>query len=193
MTKYIKYRQKLQAQGLCPVCRKPMDREGYSCSECLAKENERHREDVKALVAMGFCRICQKNKAKPNSTYCDDCSQKMYEYNRKRYMDNPEYFHEINRRSQKKTYELRKEQGICTRCGKRKAERGKVKCRLCLDKDAQRHALKADTIPYENRIALGICRFCGNPVKEGYRTCEKHYQMCCETAKMARKNHSAIT
>lgn len=185
MSRQIEYRKRLQAQGLCPVCRSPMDREGYSCTKCLEKENARHREDVKAIVALGICRICQKNKSMPNSTYCDECSQKMYEYTRRKYLKNPEYFRESNRKSQKKTYWLRKSQGICTRCGKHKAEFGKSKCRMCLNKDAEKHALKYDGITYDNRIALGICRFCGNPVKEGYRTCEKHYQMCCRTAMIA--------
>lgn len=183
MSRQIEYRKRLQAQGLCPVCRNPMDREGYSCTKCLENENARHREDTRAIVALGICRICQKNKSAPNSTYCEECSQKMYEYNRKRYLKNPDYFRESNKKSAKKTYDLRKSQGICTRCGKRKPEIGKTKCRICLDKDAERHALKFNGISYENRKMLGICRFCGNPVKEGYRVCEKHYQMCCEMAK----------
>ena len=187
MSKYIKYRQKLQAQGLCPVCRKPMDREGYSCSECLAKENERHKDDVKRLIELGFCRVCQKNKTVPNSSYCDACLQRMYVYNRQRYIDNPEYFREANRNSQRKMYRNRKENGICTRCGKRKAKEGKAKCQICLNEDAERHAIRYEGITCSDRAELGICRFCDNPVKDGYRTCEKHYQMCCDAAKKAAK------
>lgn len=40
----------------------------------------------------------------------------------------------------KKRYALRKENGICTRCGKAKAEEGYVTCKRCrtLDREKQR-------------------------------------------------------
>lgn len=142
MTKYMKYRNKLIEQGLCPQCRQPKDREGYYCSGCLEKHNQRRKEDEMFYINHGLCRICGKNKTAPNTTYCEGCSQKMYVYTLNRYKKNPGYVREQNRISNKKRYDECKKQGICTRCRKRKAETGKVKCRICLDKDALRHKYK---------------------------------------------------
>lgn len=142
MNKYIKYRNKLIDSGLCPACRQPNDREGYYCSECLQKHNQRRKEDTEFYIANGLCRICGKNKSLPGTTYCEGCSQRLYEYGKKRFEEKPEYQREHNRISSKKRYEECKAQGICTRCRKRKAEYSKTKCKICLDKDALRHRYK---------------------------------------------------
>lgn len=139
MTKYMKYRYGLIEKGLCPQCRQPNDRDGYYCSECLKKHNDRHKEDYKFFVENGLCRICGKNKQIPGTTYCEECSQKAYVYNKRRYEDNPDYVREHNRISSKKRYDECKAKGICTRCRKKKAESGKTQCRICLDKDALKH------------------------------------------------------
>lgn len=139
MTKYMKYRNSLIEKGLCPQCRKPKDRDGYYCSECLDEHNQRRKDDYNFYILVGLCRICGKNKQLPNATYCEECSQRAYEYNKARFERDPEYVREHNRASSKKRYEECKAQGICTRCRKRKSEFGKTKCRQCLDKDALRH------------------------------------------------------
>lgn len=142
MTKFVKYKNNLIEQGLCPQCRQPNDREGYYCTTCLAIHNARRKVDYEFFIKHGLCRICGKNKQIPGSTYCEDCSQRAYVYNMKRYETNPDYVREHNRISSKKRYDECKEKGICTRCRKRKAENGKVKCRICLDQDALRHKFK---------------------------------------------------
>ena len=190
MSKYIEYRDRLIEQGLCPTCRKPKDREGYYCSECLAKQKERRKKDVEFYVEMGLCRVCGKNKSVPGTTYCEACSERMYEYGRKRYQRDPERVRELNRNSAMKRYYECKAAGICTSCKKNKAVNGKVMCQLCLDKDAQRHALKYDGISLDERAKRGICRFCNEPVKEGYRTCEKHYQMCCQASRIGKEKRN---
>lgn len=142
MTKYIKYRQSQIEKGLCPQCGKPNDRSKYYCSECLAKHNQKRKEDYEFFISHGLCRICGKNKSLPGTTYCEECSQRAYVYNKTRYENNPEYVREHNRISSKKRYYECKAQGICTRCRKRKADYGKTKCKICLDKDALRHKYK---------------------------------------------------
>lgn len=139
MTKQIEYRNNLIEQGLCPQCRQPNDRDGYYCSKCVKKHNDRRKEECRFFANHGLCRICGKNKQIPGTTYCEECSQRAYVYNKRRYENNPEYVREHNRLSNKKRYEECKAQGICTRCRKRKAEFGKTKCRLCLEKDALKH------------------------------------------------------
>ena len=60
----------------------------------------------------------------------------------------------------------RVEQGICTRCGKRKAISGKKKCGICLAKDAEIHRKKYADRPNirEYRKENNLCYFCGNPI-----------------------------
>lgn len=145
MTKYMRYRNNLIEQGLCPQCGQPKDREGYYCTECLKKQNERRKEDVAFFISIGVCRICGKNPQYPGSTYCEFCLERVNADTKKRYLENPEYFKEKSRISNKKRYDECKAQGICTRCRKRKAESGKVKCRICLDKDALRHKYNKST------------------------------------------------
>lgn len=139
MTKYMKYRNKLIEQGLCPQCRQPKDRDGYYCSKCLTKHNQRRKDDNNFYVSIGLCRVCGKNKQVPGTTYCEECSQRAYEYCKARYERDPEYVREHNRISSKKRYEECKAQGICVRCRKLKAISGKTKCGACLEQDRLRH------------------------------------------------------
>lgn len=139
MTKSSKHQHKLIGQGLCPQCSQPLDRDGWYCLECLEKNRSRRKSEVKFYVEHGLCRVCGKNKSQPNSTYCEDCSARQYIYNKKRYKDNPDYCRQKKRESDKRRYEECKANGVCTKCRKRKAEKGKVKCRICLDQDALRH------------------------------------------------------
>ena len=78
MTKSGEHQHKLIAQGLCPQCKRPKDREGWYCSECQEKHNKRRSEDIDFFIKHGLCRVCGKNKSQPNSTYCEECSQYMY-------------------------------------------------------------------------------------------------------------------
>lgn len=142
MTKHMRYRENLIEQGLCPQCKQPNDREGYYCSRCLKKHNERRKDDSEFYVTHGICRICGKHKSLPGITYCEECSQRAYVYNKNRFERDPEYVREHNRISSKKRYDECKAQGICTRCRKRKADYGKTKCKICLEQDALRHKYK---------------------------------------------------
>lgn len=125
--------------GICPQCNMPKDREGYYCSFCAKKNRMRRQEDVAFYLAHGLCRICGKRKSTPGTTYCEECSQRLYEYTKKRYERDPDYFRRHNRQSSKKRYEECKAMGICTRCRKRKAATGRTQCPICLEKDALKH------------------------------------------------------
>lgn len=139
MTKSVKYQHKLIEAGLCLSCKQPVDRNGRYCKECLEKHNQRRKDDVEFYLKHGLCRICGKNKSQPGSTYCENCSQYMYEYNKKRWEEKTDYCRQKKRESEKKRYEECKSQGICTRCRSRKAMKGKTKCGVCLEKDRLRH------------------------------------------------------
>ncbi len=132
--------------GICPQCKLPRDREGYYCTFCAKKNRMRHQEDVEFYLAHGLCRICGKRRSAPGTTYCEECSARLYEYTRKRYENDPEYFRRHNRTSGKKRYEECKAAGICTRCRKRKAAVGRYQCPICLEKDALRHKYARERI-----------------------------------------------
>lgn len=42
-----------------------------------------------------------------------------------------------------------------------------------------------------NWSKIGLCYFCDNPVKKGYKVCEKHYQMNIEKAEKGRQTQAA--
>lgn len=137
---------KLIAYGICQKCKKPRDREGYYCTTCLLKNRKRRKEDAEFYIKHGLCRICGKNKSAPSSTYCEACSARAYEYGRKRYEEDPDYFRRHNRASSKKRYEECKAQGICTRCRKEKAYKGRTQCFKCLEKDALKHKYRKERL-----------------------------------------------
>jgi len=78
-----------------------------------------------------------------------------------------------NHAIKRSTYQKRKDQGLCTRCGKRWAEAGRTKCRPCYERDLEwyranntREYLKE----YKQKIRAerkekGLCVNCGAPLE----------------------------
>lgn len=60
---------------------------------------------------------------------------------------------------------------------------GRSTCGICADKNRKMKAETSHNIGFEMREKLHMCRFCSNPVKSGYKVCEKHYQMCVDKLK----------
>lgn len=92
------------------------------------------------------------------------------------------------RKQQNLLYKERLRSGICTRCGKRKATNGYVTCAICRNKNADLKRVRSKTSPRSERVQNGLCYFCDNPVKTGYKVCEKHYQMSVENVKKKEGN-----
>lgn len=89
----------------------------------------------------------------------------------------------------KARYEKDKENGICTRCRKRKADPGYSTCTFCRETMRRAHVKKPERT---GRYEQGLCFFCDNLVKPGYKVCEMHYQKnvknaTCEKANIARQ------
>ena len=80
---------------------------------------------------------------------------------------------------------------MCTRCGKRKATEGMSTCASCRVRDNETRTVRVGTHDRSERAENGICYFCDNPVKKGYKVCEKHYQMNIEKAAKGRKTQEA--
>lgn len=134
MTRCEKFYKNRKLNGLCPRCGKKLDRNGHYCRECLEKVNKYNRDTRKFLISIGICPICRKEKLFGDEKSCIICRGSRGKYNiteeqRKKY-------NEKFRIKQKIVYQNRSDNGICTRCGKRKAAAGRKKCNICLEKNA---------------------------------------------------------
>ena len=113
--------------GVCILCGDALDRDSLYCSKC-ANERKKTRS---FYIKHRTCPICQKNPISGDEKSCPECKSKRT--NKKYVRKNYPY--------SKEEYNFRKVIGLCTKCGKRRAEKGRCKCRICLDKDL---ALKRD-------------------------------------------------
>lgn len=168
------YKRRKEA-GLCVNCGKELDRNGVYCTECQAKLNSNRNELRKWYQEGGICPRCGKELLYGQEKNCLECSAKGYEQYLKR---DKEHFNEVHRKWAKEKYERDKANGICTRCGKRKADGGYFTCGICR---AKNRANRMNQSEYVKKI--GICRFCNEPVKDGYKVCEKHHQMNVDKAR----------
>lgn len=172
-----RYKQRRE-NGLCVNCGKPLDREGAMCVECCALRAKQNRDRRKWYADAGICPRCGKYSLFGDEKTCPECRAKNTEARRK-WVENcdKEKLYERNKISYKKRYETLKANGICPMCGKRKPEKGFVTCGICLAKSRERRREKRGTFGRDKSYERGICYFCDNPVKPGYKVCEKHYEM----------------
>lgn len=174
--------------GLCPGCGKKLDREGHYCSECLVKHREYVRENRIFCIEHGLCSRCGKERVLGEETICPECNSKAYISKTRQDKD---LVNEKHREWSKRTHHEMIEKGICTRCRKRKAENGYKTCSICRSKTRNYKRMKYGKESRREREKYGLCYFCDNPIKQGYKVCEKHYKMNiekanCENAKKAR-------
>ncbi len=114
---------KCKAEGLCLTCKKPVDRRGVRCQECIrhwtetykTAKRERSRvyqqeRNVK-LKAAGLCISCAKPSGK-NALRCPKCLRK-------------------NLAKNKRKYQERKKLGLCPKCGKRPDRPDRRYCESC--------------------------------------------------------------
>ena len=81
----------------------------------------------------------------------------------------------------KELYKKRKAQGICVRCGKRKADAGKSHCRYCLAKKSARARERYKSARVNSPIrGVERCFFCSKPPIKGYKLCDEHLQRAKE-------------
>lgn len=93
-----------------------------------------------------------------------------------------ERYKKITMDCNKKRWEKRISEGICPMCGKRKVEDGKKKCRICLNKDAERQRNRRinNKKIREYRKENHLCYFCGGKID----VAEKNVCSAC-SSKMA--------
>lgn len=171
----LKMRRK--AAHLCEDCGKPLDRDGAFCNACLEKHRKYYRDRKDALLARGVCPICGKYKLYGDEKTCPECRAKNTEATaRCRNNHKMRYNKYMSQYRQQMTVD-RATKGICTRCGKPKDDDGFKMCPRCRQKSRKKwHRLNDKPVKQNERYKIGRCRFCDQPVKEGYKVCEYHYQ-----------------
>ena len=122
-----------------------------------------------------------KNTLFGDENMCPECSAEMYEINmNSRERLGREHYNEVHKEWSKRTHHEMIERGICTRCRKRKADYGYKTCGICREKGRKYKRVKYGKPDRSERYKQGLCYFCDNPIKDGYKVCEKHYQMNVE-------------
>ena len=161
-----RFYKRRKENGLCPRCGKPLDREGYYCSECLEKVRVYHRENREFYRKNHLCTECGKNSVPEEERICPECRAKRQKIRKPLTEDQKTRYREHFRKQQKSLYKERSDAGICTRCGKRKAMHGKKKCGICLAKEKKMHRKKyMDSLNIkEYRKQNHLCYFCDDKI-----------------------------
>lgn len=188
------YRKRV-AQGLCGKCGKPLDRKGSICIFCNEKHKKYENESRKWYKEHGICPICGKNKIFGEEKNCPECRAKKAEWMQKAREKNGKKINEQHKKSQNRRYHELIDAGICPNCKKRPAANGRM-CEICHAKILEQKRIRNGYYTRRkksDRHILGLCTFCDNPLKPGYKVCEFHYEKMvkmanCENAKKARKN-----
>lgn len=185
-------RQYRRENNLCTECGKPLDgAPGRMCDDCRNKRNERQRSNYKFYQSIGICPICRKNALHGSEKRCPECRAKNAESSSRRKRDS-------SRKNgyARTTYYRRKEAGICTDCGKRKAKEGHTTCEVCTQKRVERNRLaRGTTLCDKNTYKLthGLCVRCGkNPQLEGKKLCKECYDKSVANLPNNRSEKKAI-
>lgn len=181
--------ERRKSQGLCVECGQPLDRNGTRCVKCRKKINRVTKERRSWYFLHNICPRCGKNDLFGDETICPECSARNTNNTLKN--RNYEEYNNYHRNWAKSTYQKRKEAGLCTRCGKRKATEGRTTCGVCRERDNAARRIRVGTSDRSEHVAKGLCYFCDNPVKPGYKVCEKHYRMNTEKAAKGRELQEA--
>lgn len=127
---------------------------------------------------MGLCVQCGKEKPFRGYVRCPECIEKSEEASRKCWSD-PEKRIRYNKRGSERKKELileRKENGLCPRCGKAIKNETYIYCKQCREKKNIARRDKSGRRPgehFKERIAEGVCMYCGGKIVPGYKLCEK--------------------
>ncbi len=158
---------------MCPVCgKREIGPRAEMCESCGCKRNREY------YFRIGVCPVCKKNKLFGTERMCPECRANAAERQFKRYYAQYEKVRIQTRASRKRVYDRRKSEGICTRCGTRKAQPGKALCKMCAIKKSNR---ETQDIPRSERVSHGLCYFCGESLDREGRSCKKCAERCTRT------------
>ena len=165
----------LKARGVCPNCKKRNAMQGrVQCGQCAADA----RDSKRKLVSKCICRQCGNEDAEPGKQNCWDCAEKARKAGQAR-RDAETAGQRTERLAYNRTYtRMRRERlkaaGLCTRCGKRKPQAGKLACIDCgIVLRREREQRKPDTLLRSERPDYGLCYICGEAVLDGKKLCAR--------------------
>ena len=180
--------KKRKENGLCIRCGKPLDRKGIYCSDCLKARRKYLNETREFYRKNHLCYICGKNQVFGNEKSCPECRAKEQtrrdnyteEEKDKRYRK----YYSKKKEKNKQLIKERIEKGLCTKCGKRKADAGYKTCSICRRKNTEYKRKKTyNRDKRSDRIKIGLCYFCDNPVEDGFKVCKEHRQLNIQNAR----------
>ena len=166
--------------GLCSNCGGILDTNGRTCKKCRQRDSAESKARRQWYLEAGLCQLCGKEKLYGSEKYCPECRAKRANQSAKQREKDREKYNKMCSDIRKRNYKKRKENGLCGRCGKRKADCGSL-CSIC---HAKRNNYLQDkrnflnSIPRVERVSFGLCYICGNKLDRDGRLCSK----CAETA-----------
>ncbi len=135
------------------------------------------KEERSFYLSLGICPICKKYRLFGTEKSCPECRCKSAAYKSEIRERDREKYNAYMRIEHKSLYERRKADGMCPKCGKHRPRKGYVMCVKCQNRKRLRYRTE------KRSREEGECYFCREPVKCGYKVCEKHYQMNVEKAR----------
>lgn len=156
----------------------------------MAWTKEKAREYAKELLQWchenHYCVQCHKAKAVPGKKCCYECAEKARLRNLSR---TPEVREKMNEAARRKYHEL-KEAGICVKCRKRAADKGKSFCGICrgvIRIQSINKSREEGRLPMQMRGDGYHCAICGKePEKIGDKLCVACYQRNLKNVENAR-------
>ena len=181
--------ERRKAQGLCVECGQTLDRNGTRCVTCRKKINDKEKARRQWYSSHRICPGCGRNDLMGDETVCHEC--RAQETNSTLKNQNREQYNNYHKNWAKITYQKRKGAGICIRCGKRSATKGETMCAICRNRNNATRRIREWSPGREEHMKKGLCYFCNNPVKTGYKVCEKHYELNVKNAAKGRRTVEA--
>jgi NMD protein affecting ribosome stability and mRNA decay len=129
--------------------------------------------------SLGICVKCGQDDAMINAVLCPTCAEKRAQHDKRRRERNLEAYRAQKAAAERIRRAKRKAAGVCMVCGRYPADTGMVICQYCRAKRKAKYLEKRTEthIMRELRIEFGLCYTCGEPIKEGFKLCEKHWIM----------------
>lgn len=188
-----------KANGLCVACGNPTEN-GCRCEKCAKKASEYVSDTHKMRKELGCCINCGEPLDKNSKQFCtyhkmEKRMQSQSEYERIKQSDKYSEYRAKQTEYQRQRTELRKENGLCIRCGKREvlSYRSQRMCRWCLTKANKEHREWHSNLPIFHRsdIIEGVhCKTCCKPVDiPGESQCNRCKENSLKNLKKTRENH----
>ena len=124
-------------------------------------KNEKYKSQYERydyLKKLHICVNCGNQEAEPNNIYCFECKEKKNKKNKDYYAKNKESLGKKRKEYFKNLYYKRKENGICTKCGKRKVcKNSKTLCIDCyVKRKRQKDKRWNNDMPRAERVSFRI-------------------------------------